>query len=145
MLGLDVHERVDELGATVAEALLAEHRCYLSPLSLGLDEGWVHALAHITGGGLTDNVPRVLPAGTAARIERGSWPVPPLFELARAAGDLDRVGMYRVFNMGIGMVVISGGEEADLLQSHLGRIGQPHYRIGEIVEGSGKVHYGPAA
>ena len=145
VLGLDIHERVPELGATVAEALLAEHRCYFAPLELALDEGWVHALAHITGGGLTDNVPRVLPAGTAARIERGSWPVPPLFELLERAGGVGLDEMYRVFNMGIGMVVISGGEEADLLESHLGRIGQPHHRIGEIVEGDGKVHYVQAA
>jgi len=140
-LGLQVGDRVDELGATVAELLLAEHLCYLPGLSLALDEGWLHGLAHITGGGLTDNLPRVLPAGTAARVKRGSWPVPPLFSFLERHGGVSLPEMYRTFNMGIGMVAIAGGEPADLLESHLDRSGQPFYRIGEIVAGDGKVHY----
>ena len=141
VLGLEVHDRVDELGATVAQVLLAEHLCYLHPLGLPLDEGWVHGLAHITGGGLTDNVPRVLPAGTAALVRRGSWPMPPLFPFLERHGGVALEEMYRAFNMGVGMVVIAGLPEADLLEAHLDRVGQPHHRIGEIVPGDGTVRY----
>jgi len=139
--GLEVEDRVDELSATVGETLLAEHLCYLNPLSLALEEGWLHALAHITGGGLTDNLPRVLPDGTAARIEVGSWPVLPVFEYMRRVGGVADDEMLHAFNMGIGMVAICGADEGDLLESHLDRVGQPHYRIGEIVAGDGGVQY----
>jgi phosphoribosylformylglycinamidine cyclo-ligase len=141
LAGLDVADRVDELSATVGETLLAEHLCYLNPLSLALDEGWLHALAHITGGGLTDNLPRVLPEGTAVSIERGSWPVLPVFEYMQRVGDVADDEMFRTFNMGIGMVAICGPNEGDLLESHLDRIGQPHYRIGEVIAGDGRVRY----
>jgi phosphoribosylformylglycinamidine cyclo-ligase len=139
--GLDVADRVDELSATVGETLLAEHLCYLNPLWLALDEGWLHALAHITGGGLTDNLPRVLPEGTAVRIDAGSWPVLPVFQFMQRVGGVADDEMFRTFNMGIGMVAICSAEEGDLLESHLDRIGQPHYRIGEVVTGDGGVHY----
>lgn len=139
--GLEVHDRVDELGATVGEVLLTEHLCYLGPLALALDENWVHGMAHITGGGLTDNLPRMLPEGTAARVERGSWPVLPVFDYMQRQGNVADDEMYRTFNMGIGMVVLAGTEEGDLLESHLDRIGQPHYRIGQVTQGDRKVHY----
>jgi len=141
LAGLDVKDRVDDLSATVGETLLAEHLCYLNPLALALDEGWLHALAHITGGGLTDNLPRVLPEGTAAKIHPGSWPVLPVFEYMQRVGDVANDEMFRTFNMGIGMVAICDPEAGDLLESHLDRIGQPHYRIGEVVAGDGRVHY----
>jgi len=141
LAGLDVGDRVDELSTTVGETLLAEHVCYLNPLSLALDEGWLHALAHITGGGLTDNLPRVLPDGTAVRIEVGSWPVLPVFQYMQRVGGIADDEMFRTFNQGIGMVAICGADEGDLLESHLDRVGQPHYRIGEVVAGSGGVTY----
>jgi len=141
VLGLTVQDRVEELGATVADLLLSEHLCYRPSLSTALDEGWLHGLAHITGGGLTDNLPRVLPAGTAALVRRGSWPVPPLFAFLERHGGVSLPEMYRTFNMGIGMVAIAGAEATDRLESHLDRVGQPHHRIGEIVAGDGKVQY----
>jgi phosphoribosylformylglycinamidine cyclo-ligase len=139
--GLDVTDRVEELSASVGEVLLAEHLCYLNPLLLALDEGWLHALAHITGGGLTDNLPRVLPEGVAVRIDLGSWPVLPVFEFMRRVGGVADDEMFRTFNMGIGMVAICSEHEGDQLESHLDRIGQPHYRIGEVVAGDGEVRY----
>ena len=140
-LGLRPNDRVEELGGTVAEILLAEHRSYLRPLELPLDRGEIHSLAHVTGGGLTDNLPRVLPAGTAARIERGSWETPPLFRLLAREGKVDDAEMFRTFNMGIGMVAVAAGDRATELEGHLDAVGERHFRIGRIVRGDGKVHY----
>jgi phosphoribosylformylglycinamidine cyclo-ligase len=139
--GLGVADRLDELGGSVGEILLAEHLCYLNPLALALDEGWLNGLAHITGGGLTDNLPRVLPEGASARIERGSWPVLPVYDYMQRVGGVAAEEMYRTFNMGIGMVILAGPDQCDLLESHLDRIGQPHYHIGNVVEGKGRVDY----
>ena len=106
---------------TAGEALLLPHISYLKPLEGLLDKGLIKGLAHITGGGLTDNIPRILPEGTAVRIERGSWPIPPLFELLRKLGNVSDAEMYRTFNMGVG----NGDRlcrEADVeaIQTHLG-------------------------
>ncbi len=139
--GLAVGDRIDELGRTVGEVLLDEHRSYLGVLSKPLDEGWIHGLAHITGGGLTDNVPRILPAATAARIERAAWPVPPLFACLEERGSIDREEMYRVFNMGVGMVAVVPPERVDELEQHLRAVHQPCWRIGSIVPGEPRVLY----
>ena len=141
VLRLGVGARVDALGGTVAEVLLAEHRSYLRALDRPLREGWVHALAHVTGGGLTDNVPRILPAGTAARIDRGSWEVPPLFRFLGESGGVSEPEMYRTFNMGIGMVVIVPPDRLRDLDALLDAMGERHHVIGEIVEGDGRTHY----
>jgi phosphoribosylformylglycinamidine cyclo-ligase len=141
VMGLGIDDAVAGLDGTVAEVLLAPHRCYLTPLSEPLEQGWIHALAHITGGGLTDNLPRSLPAGSSARIRRGSWPVLPVFDWMARKGNVEPEEMYRVFNMGVGMVVIAGAEDRDRIEAHLETIGEPHYRIGEVVEGDGSVSY----
>ena len=140
--GLSVGDRVEELGGTVGEVLLAEHRSYLPALRSALDAGWIRALAHVTGGGLTDNVPRVLPAGSAARIDRGSWPVPPVFRWIEREGRVPDADMYRTFNMGIGMVVVVAPEHRDALERHLTELGERFHRIGEIEAGDGRVRYG---
>jgi phosphoribosylformylglycinamidine cyclo-ligase len=139
--GLGVDDEVEELQATVGETLLSEHRCYLGQLRKPLEQDLIHALAHITGGGLTDNLPRVLPQGVSAQVKRGGWPVPALFEYIRNAGRVAEHEMFRTFNMGIGMVAIAGAAEATALETHLDSLGEAHYRIGEILEGDGKVHY----
>jgi phosphoribosylformylglycinamidine cyclo-ligase len=139
--GLTVGSRVEDLGTTVGEALLAEHRSYLGALAGPLDEGLVRGLAHITGGGLTDNLPRILPDGTAARIERKSWPIPPLFAVMQRMGSVDESEMYRTFNMGIGMVVVVSSENASRVEAHLDRMGEKHFRIGSIVAGERAVSY----
>ncbi len=139
--GLDVRDRVPELGATVGELLLREHRCYLRPLERPLAEGWLHALAHITGGGLTDNVPRVLPEGLAARVERAAWRVPALFRWIQERGGIEEAEMYRTFNMGIGMVAIVAPESLEALEAHLDTVGQEHHRIGRVVRGPRRVEY----
>jgi phosphoribosylformylglycinamidine cyclo-ligase len=99
-----------------------------------LDTGAVKALAHITGGGLLENVPRVLPEGTAVEIERGSWPVPPVFTHMQRLGGVVESEMFRTFNMGVGMVVVcSADDEATVRQHFEGNGGC--YRIGGVVEG----------
>jgi len=139
--GLGVDDRVDEIGATVAEALLSEHRCYLRPLEGLLADGTIHALAHITGGGLPDNLPRVLPQGLAARVERDSWPVPPVFSFMQRRGNVEPAEMDRTFNMGLGMVVVADPKEVDAIEAHLETRGEEHFRIGRIVPGAGEVTY----
>jgi phosphoribosylformylglycinamidine cyclo-ligase len=139
--GLGVDGNVEGVGATVGEILLREHRSYLGALSGPVGEGRVHALAHITGGGLTDNLPRVLPEGLGARIRRTSWPVPGEFSYMERIGGVERDEMFRTFNMGIGMVAIVPPEEAAKLEGHLDGAGESHWRIGEIVAGDGRVIY----
>ncbi|MFC1873491.1 phosphoribosylformylglycinamidine cyclo-ligase [Chloroflexota bacterium] len=102
-----------ELGQTLGEALLEPHRCYYHQLKPLLP--FIKGLAHITGGGLVDNVPRVLPQGLGADFQSQSWTVPPIFPLIRLQGNVGQKEMYRVFNMGIGMVVICSPNNADHL------------------------------
>lgn len=103
-----------ELGRTLGDELMESHRSYLTALRPHL--GRVKGLAHITGGGLLDNVPRVLPASAAARFDAASWTRPPIFALIQRLGDIPEVEMQRTFNLGLGMVVVAAPEEADSLQ-----------------------------
>jgi phosphoribosylaminoimidazole synthetase len=122
-----------ELGVPLAEALLSPHRSYLPILQRALPR--VKALAHLTGGGFVENIPRVLPDGLSARVRLGSWNVPPLFQLIQQRGQVSRDEMYRVFNMGIGMVVVVAREQVALAQS---LIAEPTFVIGELVSGDKK-------
>ncbi len=140
-LGLRVGDRVEDLGDTVGRVLLAEHRSYLHALSGPLDAGWVHALAHVTGGGLTDNVPRVLPPGTGVEIRLGSWPVPAVFRFLERHGGVSRDEMFRAFNMGVGMVAVVPPERVEVLERHLDGAGEAHFRIGTVVPGDRRVGY----
>ena len=142
MAGLGVRDRVPELDATVGEALLAEHRSYLRVLRGALDAGLVAALAHITGGGLTDNLPRVLPEGTAVRIRPDAWPLPPLFQWMQKTGKIEDAEMRRTFNLGIGMVALVPEPKLAAFEAHLDALGEPHWRIGEVVPGQRTVLYG---
>ncbi len=126
-----LNKHYPELGRTIGEALLEPHRCYyhrLKPL-LHLIKG----MAHITGGGLTGNVPRILPEGLAASFNSKSWAVPPIFQLIQRQGDVDRDEMYRVFNMGIGMVLICSPDSVDQITRRL-----PESKvIGKVVKQTG--------
>src|SRR6185369_14643343 len=124
--------QIDELGMTAGEALLLPHLSYLNPLDGLLNRGVIKGQAHITGGGLTDNIPRILPEGTAVRIEKGSWPIPPLFELLRQLGNVSQSEMYRTFNMGVGMVIVCARGDVDAIETHL----RECYRIGTVVSGN---------
>ncbi len=116
-----------ELGRPLVDELLEPHRCYLRPVEKVT--GVVKGLAHITGGGLIENVPRMLPAGLAVRFDRGSWPVPPIFGIIQRIGNVDDAEMHRAFNMGVGMVLICAVEHVQRVQEQI-----PEARvIGEVV------------
>ncbi len=140
-LELGLEDCPEELGGrTVCEALLAEHRSYFSPLWPLLEEGRIAAMAHITGGGLPGNLPRIL-GETDALLERGSWEIPGLFQLLQSAGQLADEEAYRAFNMGIGMVLFVDQEEEAAVRAHLDSIGEPVHGIGTLEAGSGAVRW----
>jgi phosphoribosylformylglycinamidine cyclo-ligase len=123
-LRLKVDGRVPELGTTVAEALLAPHRSYLPLVRPLLAANRIKAMAHVTGGGITDNLPRVLPDGTVAVVNRGSWETPALFRWLQAGGAVPIEDMFRTFNMGIGLILIAAPGDADDLMRDLRRAGE---------------------
>jgi phosphoribosylformylglycinamidine cyclo-ligase len=126
------------LGQSIGEALLAVHRNYLADIEVlwaaGAD---IRGLAHVTGGGITDNLPRILSKGVSALIQRGTWPVLLIFELMQQMGEVDTEEMYRVFNMGLGMLVIVPAAQAELVQKTI----SPIYRVGTIISGNATVVY----
>ncbi len=133
--GLTVDSQVDELRSTIGEALLTPHLSYVDQIHTLMEEVPIKGLAHITGGGLIDNVPRTLPAGLGAQISSANWPQLPIFSfLSNIADEIDRSELFQVFNMGIGMVAIVHqdcvGEAIEILESG----GKRAYIIGEIVE-----------
>ena len=130
---------IEELGCAAAEELLKPHRSYLNALDGLLDSGAIKGLAHITGGGLLENIPRILPVGTAVEINLGSWPVLAVYDLLARIGNVAQREMYRTFNMGIGMVVVTSAEDADRVRTHLDEQGEAHYDIGRVIEGSQSV------
>ncbi|MHC4861929.1 MAG: phosphoribosylformylglycinamidine cyclo-ligase, partial [Planctomycetota bacterium] len=137
--GFSTGDRIESLGETVGEALLRVHRSYAPPLLPLLGEGLVRALAHITGGGLVDNVPRVLPAGVGARIRREAWKVPAVFRVLAELGPVPEDECYRAFNMGIGMVVVVAPDDAEQVVTRLRAAGEETVEIGEIVSGDRSV------
>lgn len=136
--GADLEKLEPLLGGSLADALLAPHRAYLSALwpVLNSPEKPIKGLAHITGGGFIENIPRILPATLDAQIDLGSWPVLPIFKLIQQRGAIADKEMYRVFNMGIGMVLIVDPAHADTLHS---LVSEPCNAIGRLVAGEGKV------
>jgi phosphoribosylformylglycinamidine cyclo-ligase len=141
--GLAVDARMPELGRTVGEALLEPTRIYVRPVQKMLNEfpAAVHGLAHITGGGLVDNVPRILPEGCGVVLRRGSWSLPPVIPWLQKLGDIAQSEMDRVFNGGIGFVVVAEASAAEAMRECLEREQVPTYRIGEVVSGKSKVDF----
>ncbi|MEE2715370.1 MAG: phosphoribosylformylglycinamidine cyclo-ligase [Verrucomicrobiota bacterium] len=145
-LKLKPRTRVSELGCSVGDELLKVHRSY-GPLVQALLKSYnkpkgartIKGLAHITGGGFIDNIPRVLPKKCSVKIERGSWPVLPVFELIEKHGKVDNMEMHQVFNMGIGMTAIVSGERSDGMLRSIRRNGHEAWIIGEVTKGNGKV------
>ncbi len=141
-LGLDIDSHVPDLGETVGDALLRPHRSYLRVIQPLLDSGLIKGLAHITGGGVTDNLPRILPPGTAARIARSSWRVPPIFRWIGEAGSVPEYDLRRTLNMGIGLIIAATRANADRLSAALLEAGEANsVVIGEIIAGEPSVHY----
>jgi phosphoribosylformylglycinamidine cyclo-ligase len=139
--GRNLNDHVPELRTTVGEALLQPHRCYYPEMKPLLEKGWLSAAAHITGGGLTENVPRVLPRHCGVRIELASWSVPPLFRWLERLGSVPRDEMLRTFNMGIGMVLIVPVRHLAKVQRFLGRHRATAWEVGEVVCGARRVTY----
>jgi phosphoribosylformylglycinamidine cyclo-ligase len=140
-LGLSIHSPVPELGHTVAELLLAPHRSYLNALRDLVTGGLLKGMAHITGGGLTDNVPRILPEGRRAVFFRSAIPVPPLFAFMQRAGKVADDEMWRTFNMGVGMVLAVAPGQAEAVRRHLESRAEPVSRIGVVETGPRGVEY----
>jgi phosphoribosylformylglycinamidine cyclo-ligase len=132
---------VNEIKNKVGNELMRTHRSYWSTLKKLIDGQCVAALAHITGGGITENLPRVLPRGTAAAIELGSWPVLPIFEHLQQLGNVAQDEMLRTFNMGLGMLLVVPAAKFKKAQTVLERVGEKAYTIGRIVKGERKVTY----
>ena len=142
VLKLDVGSHVPELGETVGEALLRPHRSYLPVIGPLLGRGLIKGMAHITGGGITDNLPRVLPAGTAACVDRTSWRVPPVFRWLGEAGRVPEYDMRRALNMGIGLILVVAANDADAVHRALLNAGEANsVVIGDIVQGAPEVRY----
>jgi phosphoribosylformylglycinamidine cyclo-ligase len=133
--------RVDLGGATLGDVLLQPTRIYAKPVLAAVRAARVKAMAHITGGGITENLDRVLPEGCDAQVVRGSWRVPRVFDLVADAAGLDDDEMYRTFNMGVGFALVCAKEAAPAVAAALRGAGERVTEIGEIVEGTGVVRY----
>jgi phosphoribosylformylglycinamidine cyclo-ligase len=139
---LQLDSPVAELGCTVGEELLKPHKNYLPVLERLIGhEGVIKGLAHITGGGLIENVPRILPSNVDVVIAEGAWPVLPVFDLMQRIGNVPREEMLRTFNLGIGMVVVTSPQYLDRVKDHFSQLGEPYYIIGRVADGHRKVRF----
>ena len=127
-----------ELGISIADELLKLHKSYQKPIRALHEEGVLNGAAHITGGGITDNVPRILPRGAGVEIEIRSWPVPPIFELLRKLGAVPEADYRRTFNLGIGMILVIPRRKLALARRLLDSLREPYYEIGRVVEVAGR-------
>ena len=133
--GYDVDTYLRELSATVGEALLATHKSYVKPILRLRKVCEIKGIAHITGGGLPANVLRILPDGCVADIRKGTWEIPPIFPFLQASGNVEEAEMYKVFNMGIGMVIVLAPDTVDAALASLNSSGESTFHIGEVVAG----------
>jgi phosphoribosylformylglycinamidine cyclo-ligase len=132
VLGLRIDSVVPELGDTVGAALLQPHRSYLPVIKPLLESRAIKGMAHITGGGITDNLPRVLPDGRGFALDRSSWTIPPIFQWLQRAGGVPEAEMFRAFNMGVGLILVAAPEDADRLLAALREAGEAAWHLGEI-------------
>jgi phosphoribosylformylglycinamidine cyclo-ligase len=134
-LNLRADSRVPELDEAIGTALLRTHRSYLSAVRPLLAAGLVKGMAHITGGGIPGNLNRILPDGTAARVDRSSWEPPAIFSFLERAGMVPRGEMFRAFNMGVGLIIVCGQTQVDRVRAMLTEQGERPMLIGEIADG----------
>jgi len=132
---------VNEIKGKAGAELLKTHKSYWPVLRKLIHAGLIRAMAHITGGGITDNLPRVLPKGRAAVVEMGTWPILPVFSHMQAIGNVPQDDMMRTFNMGIGMVLVVAAEKFQKVESMIEAAGERSYLIGRIVKGDRNVSY----
>lgn len=127
-------------GKTLRQAIIAPTRLYVKPILAALKQFTIKGMAHITGGGISENVPRILPENTVAAINSQSWSLPKLFQWLQQAGNVETQEMYRTFNCGIGMVLVVNAEDADAIQKFLQQQGETVYQIGRIRSRQGDEH-----
>ena len=137
--GMKVDEFVDSLGCTLGEELMKPTTIYVKSVLPLCKQGRIKAMAHITGGGLPENVPRVMQAGISAVFNKDAWPVPPIFKLIAEKALVEDKEMYRTFNMGIGMVVFAAAEDVQDILAYLHQAGEKAWIIGEVANGDGGV------
>jgi phosphoribosylformylglycinamidine cyclo-ligase len=143
--GMSADTRVDWSEKSLGEILLEPTRLYVRPVRQVLNhytvKNVVHGIAHITGGGLHENLQRVLPPSVDVEIERGSWPIPPVFTWLQRLGDVDDAEMFRVFNMGVGLALVVSEYYAESIQQQFRDQGLESWRIGHVIEGRGEVRW----
>ncbi len=138
--GFSVDSKPEALNdKTLAEILLEPHKSYLKPLDRLLDSNKIRGLAHITGGGLLENIPRILPENVNVEIQRGTWDELPIFGLLQKLGNVEDSEMFRAFNMGVGMVIICAESNKGFLQDYFADLGEKCFEIGRVVEGNKEV------
>jgi phosphoribosylformylglycinamidine cyclo-ligase len=140
MRKLSLNSYNDELGAVVGETLLTPTRIYVKSIKSVLKKYEVKGIANITGGGFIENIPRIIPEGLRAAVNKGTWPVLPVFDFIKNLGSVSEADMFNTFNMGIGMVIIADSKVSDELTAYLNEIGEKAYLIGEIEKGEGQIH-----
>ncbi len=132
-----VDSKIGELGSeTVGETLLKTHKSYLTLLDGLLDSGVIKGLAHITGGGLLENIPRILPANVSVEIEKGTWETPPVFDVMRELGNVEESEMFRAFNMGVGMIIVCSPENKEKIVTHLRGLNEKCFEVGRVIKGN---------
>jgi len=139
--GLTPDTYVTEVGNKIGAELLAPHRCYWPALKTIVARGWVSALAHITGGGIPGNLPRVLPLGGRAVVELGTWPVPPVFRYLAALGKLERDELLHTFNMGVGMILVVPQKHLRKVETELRKRREKWCRVGQTERGVAGVRF----
>ncbi|MDQ0219841.1 phosphoribosylformylglycinamidine cyclo-ligase [Peribacillus cavernae] len=130
-------KQIDELGCTLGEELLKPTKIYVKPILSALKKFKVKGMAHITGGGFIENLPRMLPENRGIEIEQGTWDIPPIFKLLETKGKLSEEEMFNIFNMGIGMAVVVSPEDGEDVLSHFESCGEKASVIGKVVSGEG--------
>jgi len=137
--GYKIDKHLDELDTTVGAALLAPHPSYLDVLEGIIDQGVIKGLAHITGGGLLENIPRLLPESMSVEIAHGSWPMLPISVLMQRLGHVPEEEMYRTFNMGIGMIIICASSDVSNIKAYIAARGTSCYEVGRVVAGAREI------
>ena len=135
---LTVASRLSELDGSIGEVLLTPTRIYAKQILALVEQFPIKGIAHITGGGITENLPRVFPKALRARITRSAWSVPPIFEVMSRLGQVDREEMYRVFNMGIGLILVVPPDSVSGVLARAAALGDRGWQIGEIVSSTGE-------
>ena len=141
LAGYKPNQYVTAIGEKAGTALMKTHRSYLHVIQKLVAAGMTTGMAHITGGGITENLPRILPKGMGAQVELGSWPVLPIFEHLRALGQVSEEEMMRTFNMGVGLIAAVPAEKFTRAKTLLNRAEEKFHVIGRIVKGERRVQY----